>query len=46
MFAIFVTLAQLSVCQKQQKVVLYDKYHVDVENCGEDPGGEHDCKIR
>jgi hypothetical protein len=44
MLAIFVTLAQLSVCQKQQKVVPYDDYDVDQENGGEDPGGEYDCE--
>jgi hypothetical protein len=38
---IFVTLAQLSVCQKQQEVVSYDDYNVDEENGGEDPGGEY-----
>jgi hypothetical protein len=44
MLAIFVTLAQLSVCQKQQEVVSYDDYDVDEENGGEDPGGEYDCE--
>jgi hypothetical protein len=44
MLAIFVTLAQLSVSQKQQKVVPYDEYDVDEENGGEDPGGEYDCE--
>jgi hypothetical protein len=38
----FVTLAQLSVCQKQQQVVPYDDYDVDEENGGQDPGGEYD----
>jgi hypothetical protein len=36
MLVIFVTLAQLSVCQKQQKVVPYDEYDVDEENGGQD----------
>jgi hypothetical protein len=44
MLAIFVTLAQLSGCQKQQKVVPYDKYDLDEENGGEDPGGEYNCE--
>jgi hypothetical protein len=44
MLAIFVTLAQLSVCQKQQKVVPYHEYDVDEENGGEDPAGEYDCE--
>jgi hypothetical protein len=39
---VFVTLAQLSVCQKQQEVVPYDDYDVDEENGGQDPGGEYD----
>jgi hypothetical protein len=42
MFAIFVTLAKLSVCQKQQEVVPYDDYDLNEENGGEDPGGEYD----
>jgi hypothetical protein len=44
MLAIFVTLAQLSVCQKPQNVVPYDDYDVIEENGGEDPGGEYDCE--
>jgi hypothetical protein len=40
--AIFVTLALLSVCQKQQEVVAYDDYDVDEENGGQNPGGEYD----
>jgi hypothetical protein len=39
--AIFVTLALLSVCQKQQEVVAYDDYNVDEENGGQNPGGEY-----
>jgi hypothetical protein len=39
MLAIFVTLAPLSVCQKQQEVVPYDEYDLDDENGGQDPGG-------
>jgi hypothetical protein len=39
MFAIFVTLAQPSVCQKQQEVVPYDEYDLDEENGGLEPGG-------
>jgi hypothetical protein len=42
MCAIFVTLAKLSVCEKQQEVVLSDEYDVDEENGGQDPGGEYD----
>jgi hypothetical protein len=42
MLAIFMTLAPLSVCQKQQEFVQYDKYDLDEENGGEDPGGEYD----
>jgi hypothetical protein len=44
MLAIFITLAQLSVCQKQQKVVPYNEYDVDEENGGGDPCGEYDCE--
>jgi hypothetical protein len=42
MLAIFVTLAQLSVCQKQQEVVPYNEYDVDKENGSQDLGGEYD----
>jgi hypothetical protein len=42
MLVIFVTLAQLSGCQKPQKVVPYDDYDVDEENSGQDPDGEYD----
>jgi hypothetical protein len=41
MSANFVTLTQLSECQKQQEVVQYDEYDVDEENDGHDPGGEY-----
>jgi hypothetical protein len=41
MFVIFVTLVQLSVCQKQQEVVPYHGYDVDEKNDGHDPGGEY-----
>jgi hypothetical protein len=44
MCAIFVTLAMLSACQKQQEVVPYDEYDLDEENGGQDPGGEYDCE--
>jgi hypothetical protein len=44
MCAIFVTLAKLSVCQKQWQVVPYHEYDVDEENDGHDPGGEYDCE--
>jgi hypothetical protein len=44
MLANFVTLAQLSVCQKQQEVVPYHEYDVDEENDGHVPGGEYDCE--
>jgi hypothetical protein len=36
MLANFVTLVQLSVCQKQQEVVPYNDYDVDEENGGQD----------
>jgi hypothetical protein len=42
MLANFVTLAQLSVCPKQQEVVPSDDYDVDEVNGGQDPGGEYD----
>jgi hypothetical protein len=42
MLAIFVMLAQLSVCQEQQEVVPYDDYDVDKENGSQDPDGEYD----
>jgi hypothetical protein len=38
MLSIFVTLAPLSVCQKQQEGVPYDEYDLDEENGGQDPG--------
>jgi hypothetical protein len=41
-YAIFVTLAKLSVCEKLQEVVPYHEYDVDEENGGQDPGGEYD----
>jgi hypothetical protein len=36
MLVIFVTLAKLSVGQKQRKIVRYDDYNVDEENGGQD----------
>jgi hypothetical protein len=41
MLANFVTLAQPSVCQKQQEVIPYNEYDIDDDNGGEDHGGEY-----
>jgi hypothetical protein len=44
MVAIFLTLAPLSGCQKQQEVVPYDAYDVDEEKDRQDTGGEYECE--
>jgi hypothetical protein len=41
MYAIFMSLAKLSGCQKQQQVVAYHEYDVDEENDGHDSDDEY-----
>jgi hypothetical protein len=44
MYAIFVLLVKLVVCQKQKQVVPYHEYDVDEVNDGHDPGGKYDSE--